>query len=441
MTPPCPRELTDLIRIPSHGGVPGARRTAAQLCKDLLTDAGFAVHVCGPQDAPSLIATIDADTRTRNRLLFYNHYDVVPPGHQADWRHPPFDAVIENGVLFGRGSSDHKASFVARLIAVRDLKQRGALPVGVTFLVDGEEEIGSPSLGQTIIENKALLAASGGLYSGGARNENGTMIIRAGSKGRCGLRLTVAYSASDNHSKWAPLLRNPGWRLVAALTSLHDGQKHILEGARTPDRLDEAALAQLSFDPQKFLREVGHDALRADAAADPLRSLMFAPTFNLAWINSGPGGGTVLPGRASALLDLRLVPGQSSAEVAARVRAHLARHGFDDIEVEETGGSEPDKCDLDDPVVQALTKAARDLGMPCLLHPMGAGSGPRHLFRRHLGFSLVQDPGCSWQGSNDHAADENILIEHFDDNRRLIEAFLVQSARHEDLPQDCDNAT
>lgn len=426
-------QLREFVQIPSHSRDPEARRAAAQFSANLLEAAGFEVCLHGRQDAPNVIANIGGNPGSG--LLFYNHYDVVPPGEEKDWRHPPFAAVIEEGVLHGRGTSDHKASFIARLAAIRDLRERGALAIPVSFLIDGEEEVGSPGLEQTILENKTRLAAVGGLYSGGARSENGSMVIRAGCKGRCGLRLSVTLSDRNHHSKWAAMLRNPAWRLIAALGTLYDGREDIvlvdrvLDGIAGPDARDEEALQRLKFDVPEFLREVGHEALRADAAADPIRSLMFAPTFNLAWIKSGTGAGTVLPGCASAMLDIRLVPGQSSSAVAREIRTHLARHGFGDVIVEEAGGSEPDKCSLDDAVLCALVEAAEALRMNCVLHPMGAGSGPRHLFRRHLGYSLIQDPGCSWQGSNDHAANENIFVEHFLENRRLIETFLVHAGQ------------
>ncbi|KHJ56330.1 hypothetical protein LA66_07245 [Aureimonas altamirensis] len=421
-------ELVDLLRIPSYAGNEAGKKAAARACRDLLQQAGFVVTIAGPAEAPALVATLDAPSP--ERLVFYNHYDVVAPGERNHWYHDPFEPHLDGARLTARGASDHKASFIARLAAVRRLKARGELPVGVTFLVDGEEEIGSPSLETIILTERDRLAAAGGLYSGGARDEDGAMVVRAGCKGRCGIRMTVRAGEKDNHSKWAALLPAAAWRLVAALGSLRDGASgEILvegfrEGITGPDREDEAALARLSFDPDAFLREAGYDRLREDTLESPLRHLMFEPTFNIAWLDAGPGGATVLPGSATAFLDIRLVPGQSADKTFQRVRDHLAKAGFGDVILSAEGGGDPDKCDLSDPVVRALVEACERLEEPYCLHPMGAGSGPRHLFRRHLGYSLVQDPGCSWQGSNDHAANENIMVPHFHQNRELIEHFL-----------------
>ncbi|WP_157944542.1 M20/M25/M40 family metallo-hydrolase [Mangrovicella endophytica] len=420
--------LLALLRIPSHAGNADAKRAAAELCGSLLREAGFKVIFAGPAEAPAVIATLAGGGP--GRLLFYNHYDVVPPGERSAWAHDPFEPLIEGDRLMARGASDHKASFISRLAAVRRLQAAGGAPVGITFLVDGEEEIGSPSLERIILSERERLQANGGLYSGGARAEDGSMAIRAGCKGRCGLRLTAGAGRQDNHSKWAAVLPSAAWRLVAALAAMRDeaSGKVLVEGFEDgilgPDAADEAAMAALEFDRSAFLDAVGHDALRPEAEPDPMRASMFAPTFNIAWLGSGPGGGTVLPGSASALLDIRLVPGQTAAAMEERVRAHLSRHGFTDIEIKAEGGSDPDKCDLFDPVMVALDAACRRSGTPYHVHPMGAGSGPRHLFRRHLGYSLVQDPGCSWQGSNDHAANENIMIPHFHLNREIIADFL-----------------
>jgi hypothetical protein len=258
------------------------------------------------------------------------------------------------------------------------------------------------------------LQAAGGLYSGGARDEHGKLVIRAGAKGRCELQLSVRYADRDNHSKWAALLPSAAWRLVGALGALYDAstQKVLVEdfaaAVHKPTAADEEALGTLSFDESAFLAEVGYGSLREDVRANPLKALMFQPTFNLAWLASGPGGGTVLPGQ---------------------VRRRLEAAGYGDIEIEERSGSEPDRCDLDDPVVRALKGACGKIDAPLALHPMGAGSGPRYLFRKHLGYSLVQDPGCSWQGSNDHAANENIVLAHYVENCSLIEHFLQLYSR------------
>lgn len=423
------RDLLDLLRIPSHAGNAEAKKAAALHCETLLRRSGFDTTLCGPSDAPAVVATLTGTGS--GSLLFYNHYDVVAPGDTAQWDRDPFGATLDGDHLVARGASDHKASFVARLAAVRKLRDRGGLPVGVSFLIDGEEEIGSPNLEDIILSQREHLRANGGLYSGGARAEDGSMVIRAGCKGRCGIRLTVRTSERDNHSKWAAVLPSAAWRLIATLAALRkDGTGDVLvekfhDGIEGPDREDEAALDALDFDRAAFLRSVGHSAFRPDAAADPLRALMFAPTFNIAWLGCGTGSGTVLPGSASALLDIRLVPGQTAQGMFELVRRHLAARGFGDVELEMEGASDPDKCDLSDPVVRALQQACEIAGAPCDIHPMGAGSGPRHLFRRHLGFSLVQDPGCSWAGSNDHAANENIMVPHFHQNRELIADFLV----------------
>lgn len=426
-------ELIEWVKMPSHKAEPESMREAAHFCARLLKEAGFTVRFVGSPEAPAIIARINPDAP--KTLLFYSHYDVVAPGDEGAWTHPPFSGHVEDGVLHGRGSSDHKATFIARLEAVRRLLKSGELPLGIAFLIEGDEELGSRGLEQIIIDNRDMLTASGGLYSGGARTETGKPVIRAGGKGQIAIRLTVQLSNRDNHSKWAAIAPNPGWRLVAALNTLYDGDrdqlltKGFLESALPPSAADEAALAKLNFDVDAFLKSSGHKRLRTDAQTDPLRTLLFVPTFNIAWLRSGPGSSTVLPGTASAMLDLRLVPGQTARGAEQTVRDHLASHGFGDVLIEVSKGSEPEKCDLDDLVIQSLYAAAVKVHGECDVYPMGPGSGPRYLFARHLGYSLVQDPGCSWSGSNDHAANENIIIEHFQQNIDLIEAFLRDYAR------------
>lgn len=426
--------LRTFVRLPSLASDGAGMLAAADYAEEQLRALGFTVWRHGPAERPVIFAELaGADPRY---LLFYNHYDVTDPGPHDAWKYPPFSAQVAQGQLYGRGSSDHKASFVARLAAIRQLLQQGPLPVGVRFLLDSEEELGSPALEGILSEYGHELAAAGGLYSGGALDENDRPVIRAGSKGMCSLELTIVTAPQQLHSKWAAILPNPAWRLIAALNSLYNPHTETVlfegfhDGIKDTDADDLRALAQLDFGVDAFMDEFRPVRIKAPVdQTDILRRLMFEPTFNLAHFSAGDGGRTVLPGKAVAILDMRLVPGQQSSRIARLIYDHLQQHGFNDVQLRHLGGSEADRCALSDPTVVALERAAEQVyGVAAQVHPSGAGSGPRWLFRKHLGISLVQDPGASWSGSNDHAPNENVRLDDFLANVQLVERFIREYA-------------
>jgi acetylornithine deacetylase/succinyl-diaminopimelate desuccinylase-like protein len=426
--------LREFVRLPSVAGSPAGLLAAADHAGQLLISLGFRVWQRGSSDAPVLFAELAGIDD--HWLLFYNHYDVTDPGSEGDWLYPPFAAEISEGMVFGRGTSDHKASFMARIMAIQALLARGPLPIGIRFLIDSEEESGSPNL-ETILRNHGHeLTAAGGLYSGGALDEKNQPVIRAGSKGMCSLQLTVRTARQPLHSKWAVLVPNPAWRLVAAFASMYDpstnkvlvpGFHDSIEAITTIER---AAISKLDFGIEQFEAAVEPASLvPASDSSGLLERIMFEPTFNIAYFSAGDGSRTVLPNQATAILDIRLVPWQDSSHIRESIAAHLSSNGFSDIQITSLGEGNPDKCDLADPVVQALQQASsRVYNVDVQTHPSGAGSGPRYLFRKYLGISLVQDPGASWLGSNDHAANENIRIGDYLANIRLIERFITEYA-------------
>lgn len=429
-------ELRDFVRLPSYAAHPTGRPAAADYAQKLLEDTGFRVWRHGAADAPVLFAELAGESG--RWLLFYNHYDVTAPGDEAAWSVPPFSAEVKDSVMYGRGTSDHKASFVARVAAIRELlKQGGRLPVGIRFLVDSEEESGSPGLEDILRAHGPELQADGGLYSGGALDEKERPVIRAGSKGMCSLRLSVTTAAQHLHSKWAVLVPNAAWRLIAALNTMYEPETGrvlipgFLDGVRPVTDLEREALAELDFGFDEFSEAVGmRHAAPGVTESNVLERIMFAPTFNLAYFSAGNGGRTVLPADAVAILDVRLVPDQDTGAMRELIASHLEANGFSDVKIETLGGSNPDKCDLGDPVVRALRVAAEETyGQRPQVHPSGAGSGPRYLFKKYLGISLVQDPGASWLGSNDHAADENIRLADYLANIELTRRFITHYAR------------
>jgi acetylornithine deacetylase/succinyl-diaminopimelate desuccinylase-like protein len=218
-------DLQRFCRQPSISAQGQGMREMAQLVAESLHELGAETSLASTQGFPVVVGHLAGES-TR-RLAIYDHYDVQPPEPLEAWSVPPFEAAIREGRLYARGVADNKGNLVARLWAVRAWREvHGALPCGVTFLVEGEEEIGSPSLGDFARTHQDLLQADACLWEAGARNEQGSITITAGLKGLLSVELRVQSVAYDLHSSNAPLAPNAAWRLVEALGSLHEPSGH-----------------------------------------------------------------------------------------------------------------------------------------------------------------------------------------------------------------------
>ena len=412
-------ELQRLVRQRSISSQGIGMREGAELVAAMLLERGFTTEIWDTPGAPVVFGELKGESD--EALLFYNHYDVQPPEPYEAWEHDPFGAEIKDGLMHGRGTGDHKSSFVARLMAIEALQQEGPLPLTIKFIVEGEEEIGSPNLAEVVKNNAARLRAAAGRYSGGAMDENDNPVIRAGSKGMSYVELKVRSANIDLHSRWAAVVPSPVWRLVDALRTIKDPatDRILIEGffddVEGFDDADRFELRNHPLDDEFVLNDFGIDSfLGGVTGLDASEKLLFSPTCNISGLKAGyqgEGSKSVLPSEASAKLDLRLVPKQDAADIVRKLRAHLDKHGFTDVEITQLGAINPGRARLHEPIIRSLREAAvRAYPGEPVVQPIAPGSGPRYIFADHLGINLVADAGCSYHGAGHHSPRENIRV-------------------------------
>lgn len=423
-----PRHRADLDRLVSIASI-SAQRTGIDECAQevvaLLEERGFAAQVHQTPGHPVVVAR--GGRADGPRLLFYEHYDVQPPDPVESWSSDPFTVTERDGRLYGRGVCDTKGHIVCRLAAVDACREVfGDDPIGYTFLVEGEEEIGSPNLDAFIAGHADELSADGCLWEFGGVDARDHPLITCGLKGILTLELSVSGPAYDLHSSYGAAVDNPLWRLAAAVSGLRDADGRVLVNGFYDDirPLSDAERAVLAStpDPGPSIREeFGVDGFFGGAqGADLVRRLQTEPAVNVNGLHggyAGQGPKTVLPARAEAKLDVRLVPDQNPSRVLAAIRAHLDDHGFGDVVVEASSAEAPGRTPLDDPFVALVAEAARDAyGLEPVLQVSSAGTGPAHPFRAVLGVPFAS-AGCGYPGSRVHAPDEHIRITDFDRGR------------------------
>ena len=423
-------DLAALCALPSVSAKGEALEPCAEQVAAFMRAEGLTAQVLDvPGGPPVAFGEARADRADAPTVLFYNHYDVQPAEPLELWDSPPFQLTVRDGKAFARGVADDKGHIVSRLLALRAIREAngGKYPFHVKFLVEGEEEVGSPHLGAWIERNTERLRADFCIWEEGGTDNDGNPFLYCGMRGIAYFELSVRTIAYDAHSgQGGSLLPNAAWRLVWALAALKDKNERIL----LPGHYDTARLATVRDlelldalpDAEDYLRgqfnlPVGGFLGGAQTTGLELkRRAVFEPTLTICGLDSGwqgAGAKTVLPSEAKAKMDFRLVPDQDPETVHTALRAHLDACGFTDIEIRCLGGQRPARVDPDHPLVQLAARTAETVyGKPARITPIVGGSGPMWWFSGRLGLP-VTSPGIEYPGVRVHAPNENIRLPDF----------------------------
>jgi len=400
----------------------GIDETAA-LVKKQLDDAGFSTQILCVEGAPPAVYG-ERRGRSPFTLLLYNHYDVQPADPLDLWNSPPFEPTVRDGKLYARGVSDNKGEIATRLAAIRALLATdGELPITIRWIVEGEEEVGSPHFADLAEQYADLLRADGCLWEGAGFDPEGRPEIALGTKGLCYVQYDVRAMSRDAHSGQAASLPSAAWRLVQALASLcgPDGRVRIAgfyDDVRPLTQAQVQALADQT-DTEDLKREMyGIDEFVDGLTGLPLRERQASsPTSNIAGLFSGytgEGVKTVLPARAMAKMDFRLVPDQDPQDILRKLRAHLDAEGFDDVHITDLGGAEPVVTPIEHPFVQRIVEIAASFSdaKPSISPIIGGTLPLLGALRRYVGVPGLAAPGnASYWASGAHAPNEHVRLE------------------------------
>lgn len=428
-------DLVRLVRQPSISATGEGIEECAEMVRELMEKTGLETKVLVEEDGNPVIYGEIKSAETDRTLLFYNHYDVQPPDPIEKWIYPPFSGRIENGKIYGRGASDNKGNLVSRLMAVEAfLKVLGETPTNIKFVVEGEEEIGSPHLAPLIKKHLNLFSADACVWEFGGINRRGNPCLYLGLKGVLSVELQVEGANRDVHSANAPLIPNPAWRLIWALNKIKNERDEILiegfyENVEEPSVEEIESLKEIPFEEEEEKKTLGlKEFLHNLTGLEALKALLFNPTCTVNGFHSGyggPGTKTVLPCRAFAKMDFRLVPRQMPDEIFEKLKNHLKKGGFGDIKVIKYGSTEPAKTPINHPFVHLVASVAEKVyGKKAVIYPTSAGSGPMHLFRNWIKLPVVS-AGCSYPEAKAHAPNENLPIKLYLKGIEFM-AFLIE---------------
>ena len=414
-------ELSRLVAQPSVGAQNWGLEECARLVAEMLQQRGFAVEIIPTAGAPVVYGELKG--RSPKTLLIYNHYDVQPPEPLELWDSPPFEPVVRDGKLYGRGVSDDKGQLVARLHAIDAmLGADNELPCTIKFVIEGEEETSSTHLTDFVLQNQERLQADACLWEFGGVDHREVPMVYLGLRGICYVELSVESLSTDCHSGLGgSIFPNAAWRLVWALNTLKGPDERIrlpgfYDRVIPPSPRDRELIEALPEVAEEYRTRYGVQEFLKGLTGGPELQIaeVFEPTCTICGLTSGyqgPGSKTVLPARASAKVDFRLVPDQRPEEVLAQLRRHLDDQGFPDVQITNLGGDRPARTDPDDPVVQLIARTAEPVyGVPMQIVPLIGGSGPSYPFVHDLGLPVVT-AGAGYPGTLAHAPNENLRLD------------------------------
>lgn len=321
-------------------------------------------------------------------LLLYGHYDVQPPDPLELWETPPFEPDVRDGKIFARGATDDKGQFFAHLKGLEAwLQTAGQLPVNVKLLIEGEEEVGSPSLDPWIEANQEKLRCDAVVISDSSMFAPGRPSITYGLRGLAYMEITVQGPSHDLHSGlYGGGVPNPINELCRLIAALHDDEGKIqipgfYEKVRELEPQERQDLLALNFDAETFQKESGVKALKGEPGYSTVEHIWTRPTLdcNGIWGGfTGKGAKTVLPAKAHAKFSCRLVPDQTPAEIAEKAVAYLKEiaHPAVKVEVSIHHGGQPVITDRDAPAVRAATRALSRVWNEETVFTRGGGSIP-----------------------------------------------------------------
>lgn len=413
--------LMDYLRQPSisaHGV--GMGEVAAMLVNHLnaLGLRGEAIPTAGWP----LVVGRRTDAPGQPTVLLYGHYDVQPPDPLDKWITPPFEPTIRDGRIYARGAGDNKGQHFAQLLALEALLTvTGRLPCNVIFLLEGEEEVGSPHIESFIREHRAQLNADLVITADGPVHESGRASLMFGVRGVASFELRVKTAKADLHSgNWGNVAPNALWKLVHLLGTMKNARGEITiaeihDNVLPPTPADWAAMAALPLDLERVKREWGLSELDEPLDRPFFERTMFWPSLTINGLHGGydgPGSKTVLPCEAVAKCDLRLVERMTLADVMDKVNAHV-RHHAPDVEISWESGMEPSRTPLESRFTEPVRRGLElGQGEPPLLIPSAGGSLPDYVFTKILGIPAFGTPYANADEAN-HAPNENLEVERF----------------------------
>lgn len=438
-------ELSSLCACRSVAGDCEGLAQACSLISGKLSSLGFDPHHFGTSQEATLIYGQSKAFKSKPSILFYNHYDVVPEGAREAWETPPFQLTRKGGRLHARGVSDNKGALMARLQAVEAiLAVKGALPIRLAFLLDGDEETGSAALSRLAYEDAPLLRkltdADLCIWENGRTLPDGSPEAAFGVRSTLVVRMEARSSNGDEHGRMGAELPNAAWRLVWALASLKSMDEHIridgfYDDVLPPTKADLDVVSAYPYDEEGMLARKEIPQFLLGLRGQALKQKIFLePSLNINGLEAGEpwkGFRHIVPHAACAQFSVILVPNQRADDILEKIRKHLDASGFEDIAIRADAAGFPVRTPVDTPWRHVLARAAAQV-YPQPLTPSitQLGSGPAYLLRTvRPELPILCACGVAALDGGHHSVKENITLENYKNGIKFAAATILEAEK------------
>ncbi|MFN8266149.1 MAG: dipeptidase [Chitinophagaceae bacterium] len=420
-------ELLELLRIPSISAKSEHKEdmiTCAEAVKQRMLEAGADKVEIYPTAGHPVVYGEKIVDASKPTVLVYGHYDVQPADPLNLWHSGPFEPTIKDGKIYARGACDDKGQFYMHVKALETMVQTNTLTTNIKFIIEGEEEVGSPNLATFVKQNKELLKADVILISDTAMLSMEHPSIDIGVRGLSYIEVEVTGPNRDLHSGvYGGAVANPITMLAKMIASCHDENNHItIPGfyddvvEATPE--ERKLMAAAPFDEKEYAADLGVDKLWGEKGFTTNERTGIRPTLELNGIwggYTGEGAKTVLPSKAYAKISARLVPNQSSVKITEKLLKHfqsIAPEGVT-VKASEHHGGEPYMTPIDSKGYRAAAAAIKDTFGKDPIPVRGGGSIPIcALFEQELGIKIVF-LGFGLDSDNLHSPNEKYDLFNF----------------------------
>ncbi|HIQ13664.1 MAG TPA: M20/M25/M40 family metallo-hydrolase, partial [Thermoprotei archaeon] len=389
----------NLLRLKTVAAAPvNEIEEAAQYLKNIFEERGYSVDIWAVDGNPVIHARIGDGGKT---FVIYNHYDVQPAEPFELWDYPPFQLSIVNNHLYGRGVADNKGNIVARIMATDLFIEEYGDNYSIEWIIEGEEEIGSPTLDKVLSQYRNEIYGDAGLWETGYVRPDNRLGFPLGYKGMIYIEIKLKRLKTDVHSGYAPIIPNPALEIVELISKLKRSDGEILFKDIYRD-IDEEYLETAKEMAEEFPYESMGDLLNLlgiDSFVGGLTpkeaflKIVTEPSLNIAGLYSGytgEGSKTIVPSEAGVKIDIRPLPGQNPNKILKIFTDYLTENGFKDIDIEihsmyPSGYTKPNE-----PIIKYAMRAAKDVyGSEAVVSPLSGGSGPIYIFTDKLRIPLA----------------------------------------------------
>ncbi|MGN6339667.1 MAG: dipeptidase [Ginsengibacter sp.] len=430
-------EMMGLLRIPSVSAKKEHKEdmaTCAEAVKNILLSAGADTARVMQTDGFPVVYAEKIIDKNKPTVLVYGHYDVQPPEPLELWDSQPFEPVIKDGKVFARGSADDKGQFFMHVKALEVMAKTNTLFTNIKFIIEGEEEVGSPNLGKFVEKNKELLKADVILISDSSMLSMQNPSLDIGVRGLSYIEVEVTGPSRDLHSgTYGGAVANPITVLAKMIASCHDENNHITIPGFYDDVVqvseqERSLMNQAPFSEADYLKETGAKEIWGEKGYTTIERTGIRPTLELNGIwggYQGEGAKTVLPSKATAKISARLVPNQDSEKITQKLLAYFQSVAPSSVTVKAFShhGGEPYLTPIDSTGYKAASHAIETTFGKTPVPVRGGGSIPIcTILERELNVKIVF-MGFGLDSDNLHSPNEKYGIENFNKGIETIPYF------------------